>query len=145
MPLSLKRLTREVFKRHSNPWSAWSRLLSTPLVLAPFWTRKPKHAVAVGAWMLLNPVAFPEPKDDSAWATKAMLGEEMWIARRPWDLAMVVNAAASAFAIGGIAGGLRRRPLAASVCTGVQIVLLLGYWRLMSEYYEKHRNDGLIE
>lgn len=100
MSSHLKRLTRILFERHSNPWSAWTRLLSTPLVLVPFWTRTPKHASFVGAWMLLNPVIFPEPEDDSAWATKAMLGEEMWIAERPLDGAMAVNAAA-AFGIGG--------------------------------------------
>lgn len=24
-------LMRQIFERHSNPWSAWSRLMSTPL------------------------------------------------------------------------------------------------------------------
>lgn len=100
MSSHLKRLTREVFERYSNPWSAWTRLLSTPLVLVPFWTRSRKHAALVGAWMVLNPIVFLKPKDDSAWATRAMLGEEMWIAERPLDGAMAVNAAA-AFGIGG--------------------------------------------
>jgi hypothetical protein len=95
MSSPLKRLTRKVFERHSNPWSAWTRLLSTPLVFVPFWTRSWKHAYLVGGWMLLNPIVFPKPEDDSAWATKAMLGEEMWIAERPLDKAMAVNAAGS--------------------------------------------------
>jgi len=85
MSSHLKRLTRKVFERHSNPWSAWTRLLSVPLVFVPLWTRSPRHAFIVGAWMLLNPVVFPKPEDDSAWATRAMLGEEMWIAQRPLD------------------------------------------------------------
>ena len=102
MSSSLKRLTRKVFEHHSNPWSAWTRLLSTPLVLIPFWTRNWRHAALVGAWLMLNPVVFPEPEDDSAWATRAMLGEEMWIAEHPLDGAMAVNAAASTFGIGGV-------------------------------------------
>ncbi len=77
MSSPLKRLTRKVFERHSNPWSAWTRLLSTPLVLVPFWTRSRKHAALVGTWMVLNPIVFPKPKNDSAWATRAILGEEM--------------------------------------------------------------------
>jgi len=60
---SLKGLTRKVFEHHSNPWSAWTRLLSVPLVFVPFWTRSWRHAALVGAWLLLNPVAFPEPED----------------------------------------------------------------------------------
>ena len=89
--------------------------------------------------MLLNPVVFPKPEDDSAWATRAMLGEEMWIAQRPLDGAMAVNALASAFGIGGVVEALKRQPLATALCTVSEIALLLVYWRLMSEYYEEHR------
>ena len=70
MPSPLKRLTRKVFEHHSNPWSAWTRLLSVPLVFVPLWTRSWKHTSLVGAWLLINPVVFPAPKDDSAWATR---------------------------------------------------------------------------
>ena len=139
MSSPLKRLTRKVFERHSNPWSAWTRLLSTPLVLVPFWTRSRKHAALVGTWMLLNPIVFPKPNNDSAWATRAMLGEEMWVAERPIGVAMAVNVAASAFGIGGVVGALKRRPSAAALCTVAEVALLLVYWQLMSEYYEEHR------
>ena len=141
MSSPLKRLTRKVFEHHSNPWSAWTRLLSTPLVLVPFWTRSWRHGALVGAWLLLNPVVFSEPKDDSAWATRAMLGEEMWIAERPLDRAMAVNVAASAFGIGGVLASLKRRPLPAALCTVFEVALLLLYWQLMTEYYEEHRED----
>ena len=141
MTSALKRLTRKVFEHHSNPWSAWTRLMSTPLVLVPLWTRSWRHGALVGAWLLLNPVVFSEPKDDSAWATRAMLGEEMWIAERPLDRAMAVNAAASAFGIGGVLASLKRRPLPAALCTVFEVALLLHYWQLMTEYYEEHRED----
>ena len=141
MSPSPKRLTRKVFEHHSNPWSAWTRLLRTPLVLVPFWTRSPRHAALIGARLLLNPVVFPEPRNDSAWATRAMLGEEMWIAKRPVDGAMSVNALASAFGIGGVVGALKRRPLPTALCTMSEVALLPFYWRLMAEYYEEHRKD----
>jgi len=79
----------------------------------------------VGAWLLLNPVVFPEPEDDSAWATRAMLGEEMWIGERPMDGAMMVNAAASAFGIGGVLASFKRRPLPTALCAGSEVALLL--------------------
>ncbi len=138
----LKKLTRNMFERHSNPWSAWTRLLSTPLVLVPFWTRSWKHASLVGGWLLLNPIVFPKPVDDSAWATRAMLGEEIWIAERPIDRAMAVGMAASAFGIGGVLGALKRRLLPSALCTVAEVALLLVYWQLMSEYYEEHRDDS---
>lgn len=137
----VERLTRKVFEHHSNPWSAWIRLLSTPLVLIPLWSRSWKHAALVGAWLLLNPVVFPVPKDASAWATREMLGEEMWMEKRPLDGAMVVNAAASAFGIGGVLASLKRRLLPAALCTMSEVALLLIYWQLMTEYYEEHRKD----
>jgi hypothetical protein len=56
-------------------------------------------------------VVFSEPKDDSAWATRAMLSEEMWIAERPLDRAMAVNAAASTFGIGGVWASFKRKLL----------------------------------
>ena len=52
-------LKHNVFARHSNPWSAWTRWLSTPLVLVPLSTRQWSHAAIVGAWMAANPVIFP--------------------------------------------------------------------------------------
>jgi S-formylglutathione hydrolase FrmB len=47
----------------SNPWSAWTRSASTPLVLVPVWSRRWSHAALVGAWLALNPVVFPEPPE----------------------------------------------------------------------------------
>jgi hypothetical protein len=70
-----------------------------------------------------------------------MLGEEIWIALRPRDRAMAVNALASAFGIGGVVGALKRRPLPSALCTVSEVALLLVYWRLMAEYYEEHRKD----
>ena len=83
----IKRLTREVFRHHSNPWSAWTRLLSVPLVFVPIWTRSWRQGAIVGVWLIVNPIVFREPKNDEAWATRAMLGEGRWIAERPLDRA----------------------------------------------------------
>ena len=53
-----------------------------------------------------------------------MLGEEMWIAERPLDRAMVVNEAASMFGIGGVLGSLKGRPLPTVLCTVFEVALL---------------------
>src|SRR5918995_2109690 len=135
----IKRLLRGIFRHHSNPWSAWTRLFSAPLVFVPIWTRSWRQGAILGVWLIANVIAFPEPKSDSAWATRAMLGEEMWIAKRPLDRAMALNAAASAFGIGGVLASLKRRPLPAALCTVFEVALLLLYWQLMTEYYEEHR------
>ena len=142
MSSRLKYLSRKVFERHSNPWSAWNRLLSAPLVFVPFWTRNWKHAAIIGTWMLANPVAFPKPKDDRAWATRAMLGEEMWVSERPKDAAMAANVFASVFGLGGVISAHKRSLLPTSAFAVAQIATLLIYWQMMSDYYEEHSCDS---
>jgi Family of unknown function (DUF6653) len=141
MPPFIQRLVRKVFARHSNPWSAWTRLLTAPLVLVAVWNRNWRQGAFLGAWLVVNPVVFPEPEDDEAWATRAMLGEEMWIAKHPLDRAMALDVAAAALGLGGAWGALRRRPLPTLVCAVGQVALLLAYRREMALYYERHRDE----
>ena len=92
--------------------------------------------MGVAIWMLANPVIFPKPASTgSSWATRVVLGEELWIQRRPHDAAMVVNLAAATAAVVAVAGGWRRSPVAATAGVSVQMVLLLVYWKLMADYY----------
>jgi hypothetical protein len=104
--LFLKRHTRMIFARHSNPWSACSRVFSAPLVFVPVWNRSRRQGAILGVWLMINPLVFPEPKNDGAWATRAMLGEEMWTAQRPLDRAMALNVAATALGLGEVWGAL---------------------------------------
>jgi hypothetical protein len=137
----IKRLLRGVFRHHSNPWSAWTRLFSAPLVFVPIWNRSWRQGVILGVWLIANPVVFTEPKDDKAWATRAMLGEEMWIAKRPLDRAMALNVGASAFGLGGVWGAYKRRLLPTAVCAVGQVALLLAHWRELVVYYERHPDE----
>jgi hypothetical protein len=139
LPRRFADLKHEVFARHSNPWSAWTRWLSTPLVLVPAWTRRWSHAAIIGAWMAANPVIFPRPADEHAWPTRAVLGEELWITERPRDTAMAVNAAATLAGITALIAARRHRAAPAAGATAVLMALLLVYWRLMARYYDQQR------
>lgn len=131
-------LRHEVFARHSNPWSAWTRWLSTPLLLVPAWTGRGSHAAIIGAWMAA-PVIFPRPADEHAWSIPAVLGEELWITERPRDTAMAVNAAATLAGITALTAARRHRAAPAAGATAVVMGLLMVYWRLMARYYDQHR------
>ncbi|GAA3739756.1 hypothetical protein HDA32_002736 [Spinactinospora alkalitolerans] len=135
------RLRRAVFARHANPWSAWTRWASTPLVLVPVWTRSWRHAAIVAAWFAVNPVVFAEPADDRAWASRAMLGEEQWLIDRPRDAALGVNAAVTAAGVVAVVAARRRRPVPAGAATAASMALLLVYWELMARYYGRHRQQ----
>ena len=133
----MSRFRRVLFDRHSNPWSAWTRWASTPLVLVPVWTRRWGDAALVSVWLLLNPVIFPKPASDENWATRAILGEELWITQRPKDAARTVSAVASAAAVCAIVAARRHRLGLAATATAVQMALTLVYWEMMARYRDR--------
>ncbi|GAA1979604.1 hypothetical protein GCM10009718_15500 [Isoptericola halotolerans] len=132
-----RKVKRLVFARHSNPWSMWTRWASTPLMLVPVWRRSPRDAALVGLWMAVNPVVFREPAHDRAWATRAALGEEQWIAERPMDTAMAVDVAATAALLAAMVAAHRRRAVPAAAATALGMGLLMAYWELMARYYDR--------
>lgn len=131
------RLRRAIFARHCNPWSAWTRWASTPLILLPVWTRRRSHAALIALWFAANPFVFGEPAQQRAWSTRAMLGEELWISRRPRDAAMLVSAVTSAVALTGVVAAWRRRRTAAAIAIAVQMGLTLVYWQQMVRYFDR--------
>lgn len=135
--LYVARVRRAIFARHCHPWSAWTRWASTPLILVPPWTRRFSHAAWIALWLAVNPFIFGKPAHQRAWSTRAMLGEELWITRRPRDAAMVVSALTSAAALGAAVAARRHRPLPAAIATAAQMALTLVYWEQMVRYFER--------
>jgi hypothetical protein len=135
------RVRRAVFARHANPWSAWSRWATAPLVLVPVWTRRWRHAALVAGWFAINPVAFGKPAHERAWSTRAMLGEELWIVDRPRDAAFAVNTAASVAGVAAVVAARRRRAVPTTVAAAAQMALLLVYWELMARYLDRRRQE----
>ena len=133
---AIARLRRKVFERHANPWSAWSRWGTTPLVVVPVWTRRWTHALPVLAWMIANAVVFPKPEHERAWATRAVLGEELWIVERPRDAAMAVDAASFVSLAGALMAARKRRLVPAVAATAGTMALLMVYWKQMADYYD---------
>ena len=136
----MARLRHAMFARHSNPWSAWTRWASTPLVLVPVWTRRRRDAALVAGWLAVNPVLFPKPTNDEGWATRAMLGEELWILDRPRDASMVLSAVTGAISVGALLAARRHHLRAAVIATAVQMALVLVYWELMARLFDRARS-----
>jgi hypothetical protein len=134
---TVARLRHSMFARHSNPWSAWTRWASTPLVLVSVWTRRRRDAAVVAGWLAVNPVLFPKPANDRAWATRAMLGEEQWILDRPRDASMVLSAVAGALSIGALVAARRHHLRTTVVTTTIQMALVMAYWELMARSYDR--------
>jgi hypothetical protein len=130
------RFKRWVFSRHSHPWSAWTRWASTPLVLLPFWNRSARQGVAVAAWFAVNPVLFPPPRDDSAYATRVVLGEERWLEERPVSGALAIDCLTTAALLIAIDSARRHRPWQTTIAMIATMSMLQWYWREMVRFYD---------
>ena len=91
----------------------------------------------IALWLAVNPFVFGRPPHERAWSTRAMLGEELWISRRPRDAAMFVSAVTSAAALSALVAARRHRLIPAVIATAVQMALTLVYWELMVRYFDR--------
>lgn len=105
----------EVWLRHTNPWSVWTRVLTPlPLLALAIWSRTwiggwAWLAVAlVIAWTWFNPRAFPKPAKFDSWSAHGVLGERVWLRHRD-KVAMHHKRVANALAV---ASGLGVLPFA---------------------------------
>ena len=92
----------------------------------------------IGLWLAANPFVFGKPAYSPAWSTRAMLGEELWITRRPRDAALAVSALTSAVSLGAVVAARHRRLAPAPIATAVQMAMTLVYWEQMVRYFESH-------
>ena len=83
----LMSMSDEVWARHANPWSVWTRFTCLPLIVLALWSR-----VWLGWWCLIplalaclwtwaNPRVFPPATDWETWPARGTSGERVWIAR----------------------------------------------------------------
>jgi hypothetical protein len=81
------RMSDEVWERHANPWSVWTRYAVLPILAASVWSRVWFgwwFLIPVGVctlWTWLNPRVFARPASTDNWASKAVLGERVWLNR----------------------------------------------------------------
>ncbi|MEM7440566.1 MAG: DUF6653 family protein [Pseudomonadota bacterium] len=68
-----------VWARHANPWSVWTRFSCLPLIVLAVWWRSWGLLALVLAWTWVNPRAFPAPAHFDHWASRAVLGERLFL------------------------------------------------------------------
>lgn len=129
---------RRLFQRHAHPLSAWSRLLSAPLLLVPTWTRRWWLYLPLGAWFAVNPVMTPPAQDTSSFATRAILGEGSWT-RDPLSepKVLALSAAATVSLAGAMVASYRHRRIAAIAGTGSFVGITLWQWTLWAARFAR--------
>jgi hypothetical protein len=78
-------LSERTWIRHANPWSVWTRYGAFPVLVVAVWSH---HWIswwsllpiaAAVAFLYVNPWLFPPPRSTRNWASKAVLGERVWL------------------------------------------------------------------
>lgn len=79
-------MSDEVWERHANPWSVWTRYSGLPLLIMAIWSRvwldwwSLLPIFLVIAWIWINPRLFNKPQSTDNWASQAVLGERILLA-----------------------------------------------------------------
>ncbi len=110
MLVHLFHMTPEVWDRHANPWSVWTRVASFPLLALSLWSFHwigwtavfPIGLVVI--WLWLNPRLFPPPASTKSWAARAVMGERVFMARVIKPVPVYHSNAATLLSIGGALG-----------------------------------------
>ncbi len=74
--------------RHANPWSVYTRFTTLPLLVLAIWSRMWLGWDALYPlglclfWIWLNPRLFNPPKSTDNWASKGVMGEQLFLKRK---------------------------------------------------------------
>lgn len=118
--MKLMSMSDDVWVRHANPWSVWTRIAMFPLwflalwswVWIGWWAVVPAGLLA--AWTWLNPRVFRPYTDDRPWSTRGVLGERIFVNRKTVPIprehlvaAHTLSALAGVSLVGAIVGFVR--------------------------------------
>ncbi len=80
-------MSESSWKRHSNPWSVYTRFSTIPLISLAFWSREWIGAYSLipiilsFLWVWFNPRVFAIPAKTNNWASMGTFGERIYLDR----------------------------------------------------------------
>ncbi|MFZ5855193.1 MAG: DUF6653 family protein [Chloroflexota bacterium] len=84
----MQNMSDNMWKRHANPWSVWTRFAAIPAFMLAVWSRvwigtwSWIPIVLVIIWLYLNVLVFPPIDTPRNWASKGIYGEKLWLSKR---------------------------------------------------------------
>jgi len=140
-------LTERLFwSGHSNPASVWAAITAYPLLILGLYRRDRRLLAGVVGTVALSSLFAPEPDDDSAWATRVVLGERVWLDRgllsAPGDLLFVcLGVPVHLFTF---RAAVRRQPVRTAVGTLLSLVCMFVFFARMVRLYEDHTIEQVV-
>lgn len=86
-------LPDNIWERHTNKWSGWTRVLVIPLLFVALWHHSGVAVFFIILWIIVNPMAFPPPKSTDNWMSKGVMGEKIYTQNGVfhWDFPTFLN------------------------------------------------------
>ncbi len=145
-------LTDRFWNRHSNPWSGWTRLLSTPVLMYALYRHNWRLLAGVVAFVAVNPVLFPEPgpEQEGDWMYRVVEAEQFWLERRESEGARDVLQYPNALNVANVPvfgyalyAAYRRKPVGTVLATAAAMALKLWFVNeLVREHEMSLASDG---
>jgi hypothetical protein len=145
----------EVWRRHANPWSVYTRFAAIPAMILAIWSRvwigwwALVPVAGVILWLWLNPHVFPAVTTPRSWAAKGIYGEKLWLLEPssvPAGYRMVLRWLSVPAASGAVllVWGLVRL-LVWPTTFGATLIILSQLWRLdrLGLLYEESRGTNV--
>ncbi|MBX0302860.1 DUF6653 family protein [Haloarcula salinisoli] len=140
LPEDASALDRYFWARHANPKSGWSRVASMPLLMTCIYRRNWRGLALTLAFVILNPVLFSPPEDDSAWMTRVVYGERLWTQRDHgrFSYPEILNLFNGLAALYAVYAAIERRPAEIALATALSMALKFWFVAEMVHLYEDH-------
>jgi hypothetical protein len=129
----------DFWKRHENPASGWTRLPTAPLLMYAIYARNWKLLAATVAFVVVNPVLFPEPgpEAEESWMTRGVRGERLWVEGADAGRANLLNVASAPAFLLALVSAIRRRPAQMAFFTALSMALKLAFVDEMVKLYDR--------
>ena len=139
----VKELTQieNMWGRHSNPKSGWSRMAAGFVAVAALYHRKWNLLGLTLLFLIINPVLFPEPSEElDDWMYKVVRAEERWTndGHRLIGLGypQILNTVSIPIGLYGLYAAYKRKPVSTVVFTLASQGLNQWCLKEIIEYYE---------
>jgi hypothetical protein len=143
IPDDASALDRYFWARHANPKSGWSRVASMPLLMACLYRRNWRGLALTLAFVLLNPVLFSPPKDDSAWMTRVVYGERLWTQSEHDHLGYpgILNLCNGVAAADAVYAAVKQRPAETALATALSMALKFWFVAEMVHLFDERVDE----
>ncbi|GAA0235830.1 DUF6653 family protein [Haladaptatus pallidirubidus] len=132
----------DIWARHSNPKSGWSRIVAGFVIVGTLYHRKWKVLGLAVLFLIINPVLFRKPSEDlDDWMYKVVRAEERWTNDGNSLIGLgypeILNTVSIPVGLYGLYAAYKQKPISTVVFTLASQGLNQWCMKEIIEYYEE--------